>query len=152
MRKVSFAAHKGGVASVAVSKKGLIIASGGIDGRTDDEVKVWNRDNAKLRFRFSLNEDRAWSTAISADCKKVAAASIFELHVWSLENGQRFKHFRLATTCADLEYSDVYGLCLLENEVAVVGLEGGILQVWDISSGKKRREWKAHEKPDRKHR
>jgi hypothetical protein len=45
----------------------------------------------------------------------------------------------------DLTHRWPSGLCLVGDKIAAVGLKGRVLQLWDLLTGMKLREWKAHD-------
>lgn len=155
-RKFSFVAHKNGVASVAINERLGLLASGGKDGRADIEVRLWDLERGALRYEMQLDEDIAWSVELTSCGEYIVVGSIFDLNVWRLRDLKKIQECRFQwkqdaqrnvkdSAKSTLDYTNPYGLCLIDDQIAAVGLKGGLVQLWALTTGVRILEWQAHE-------
>lgn len=139
-----FVCHRGGVASIGLSAQGELLATGGGDGRTDVEVRLWNASEGSKLEEAELNEDRALAIAVTSDGGYLVVGALFTIHVFKLPE---LTSLRVIQTGEFLSAScgAVYALALAPNGRAFAGLENGEVLVVDIHNGVIEHRWNAHD-------
>lgn len=132
--------HVWEVNSLAFSKDGRILVSGGLDGA----VKIWNWHKEELLHTlnrpvdffgalaswFDSSVGAIWSVAISPDGKTVAASGSEQpIQLWNTENGRLLRTFT--------EHSDsVYALAFSpDGETLASGGADHTIRIWNFHTG-----------------
>ncbi|GIW81056.1 MAG: hypothetical protein KatS3mg105_2863 [Gemmatales bacterium] len=119
--------HYARVSSLCLSPKGQI-ASVGYDG----QVGVWNSQTGKRVHLLQGHKDRLLTVAFSSDGKLIASGGFGgEIRVWNAFNGT------LAFVLKSAE-KHILKLVFAQSDRVLVSLGGTAIEVWDISSKKKK--------------
>jgi WD40 repeat protein len=138
-----FLGHKGGVASLALSEHQPLIATGGGDGRTDLEVRVWNLEGYSKLGETGLDEDWALAMTITSDGTRLIVGSLFVVQVFRLPELIEEHAIRLEGSTSG-PFVSAYSLAVSKDDLAFVGLEKGEIVVIDVRAGTLDRRWQAH--------
>jgi WD40 repeat protein/serine/threonine protein kinase len=126
--------HNRAVNSVCLSADGKIALTGGYD----HSLRIWELRSGRC---LHILEGHVWevnSVAVSADGRIALSISSDDLRVWDLSQGQGSQviHLgRIVGTCGDLDSEGAHVLC---------GSKTGVIQFWEIRTGRCIRTWQAH--------
>lgn len=141
-----FKGHEGTVNSVAISRDGKRLASGG----RDEFVRFWDADNGKELHAFLGKSGTVAAVALSQDGKWLAAGS-GGTGLWTSdpETGFGVRYFRLDTRTKVRFFGQIDGVRAVaisndSNGLATAGWNKKLL-LWEMNTGKVLHEFKGHE-------
>lgn len=126
--------HAGGVATVAFSPDGSLIASGGTDGT----VKVWRlSDRALVRtlIAFPDNQHRSVAQVVfSPDGSLLAAGCGTAIFVWRASDGTLLRTYSLVDSARSVAFSPD-GQLIAANDLVDSANRVGCVRVWRVANG-----------------
>nr|WSU76816.1 serine/threonine protein kinase [Streptomyces anulatus] len=123
--------HEGNIESLAVSRDGKFLATGGYDDRT---LKLWDLAARREKATFEGHTDAVMAVAFSADGTTLYSGALMELLAWDADNGAPKK--QLAAYASE----DDFVKCLAvspDGKTLAVGV-GGRVELMDPVTGRVR--------------
>lgn len=130
--------HTGPVLSVAVTRDGKHLASGGYD----NTIKLWDIESGKQLLSLKGHKGWVYSVAFNADGKMLASGSWDEtIKLWDVESGRELKTLAGHTGQINSVAFSSDGITLAS------GSADGTIRLWDVASGTHARTLKGHLEP-----
>ncbi len=118
--------HNGSITALAISLDDKRIISGSMDGT----IKIWSKVTGNLEK--TIDNGIVRGIAVTSNGKKIVSGSGNEIKLWDKETGNLEKIFSVPESFS-------WGQTLTitpDNKYIVVGLLNGIIQIWNIETGK----------------
>ncbi|MCT4352192.1 serine/threonine protein kinase [Streptomyces sp. Je 1-79] len=122
--------HEGNIESLAVSRDGKFLATGG----NDTTLKLWDLTARREKATFEGHTDAVWAVAFSPDGSTLYSGALMELFAWDANSGAAKKKL------AAYESEDDFVKCLAvspDGKTLAVGV-GGRIELMDPSTGRVR--------------